>query len=68
MIVDVRGKGGGIAVIVILCECLSLPAKETAHQNPVQLVPEKGTQIRICRMLPHGADGRRVLFAEPVLH
>ena len=47
MIVDVRGEGGGIAIVVILRECLAIPAKETAHQNPVQLIADKGTQIRL---------------------
>ena len=68
MIVDVRGEGGGITVVVILCECRALLAKEAVHQNPVQFVPEKGAQVGICRMLPHGADRFRILFAEPVCH
>ena len=68
MIVDVRGEGGRIAIVVILCECRALLAKETAHQNPVQLVPKKGAQIGICRMLLYGTGGRRVLADEPVCH
>ena len=68
MIVDVRGEGGGITVVVILCECRALLAKEAVHQNPVQFVPEKGAQVGICRMLLYGTDGRRVLTDEPICH
>ena len=68
VIVDVRGVGGRLAVVVVMRERRTLRVEEAAHQDPVQLVAEEGTQVCLRRVLLYGAHGRLVLADEPVCH
>ena len=68
VIVDVRGVGGGLTVVVVMRERRPLRVEEAAHQDPVQLVAEEGTQVCLLRVLLYGAHGRLVLADEPVRH
>ena len=68
IIVDVRGEGGSLAVVVILRKCLALHAEKAAPENAVQFVAEKGAQIRFGGIFADGTDGFPILTDKPLRH
>ena len=68
IIVDVRWEGGGLTVVVILRECLALRAEKAAPEEPVQIIAEKGAQIRLGRIFADGTYGFPILTDKPLRH